>query len=266
MAILNGKLNLVGPTFESQGEEIKSLLNLITVLTAQNASLINAMNRMENTLRSGKQQQQQQDETKQPKQPKNIPAPANIHQGKGKSNLSTYTNIAGKATEIPFQVVTISEKQKPTPAFTNVRPTVERELVITTGETIPHLTMDNKILLIVNKAMGYHFHFICPKATSKNLIIIEAPTDSDSSAALCFDSESRNGLKKIGIIDTEIKANSKMSKFIVHEIPTDSSKHRGSGCNKLPAQIIANYPRIELAQVFVWKCNADNLSAKHKPA
>lgn len=84
--------------------------------------------------------------------------------------------------------------------------------------------MDNKVRLSVNEAMNEQFQYMLTKATSKSVIILQAPTDSDSCAALRFDNEIRNGINTIGIMTTKIKANCKMTRFIVNEIPPTSPK------------------------------------------
>lgn len=114
--------------------------------------------------------------------------------------------------------------------------------------------MDNNVLPNINKALGGQFRFMFAKATNWHTIVIQTPTDSDSCADLHFDNEIRNGLQKIGIIVTEITANSKMSRFLIDGITRDVGKDLGSGSNETADQIASNYPDIELAQVPVWMC------------
>lgn len=121
------------------------------------------------------------------------------------------TDIAEKAIETPFQVATNTKNPKICPAVANVHPAVEHKVKITTMEATPQLTIDNIIMLSINEAMNGQYRFMLGKATSKNKIIQQAPTDSDMSAALRFDSETGNGLSKFGIMATENIANSKIS-------------------------------------------------------
>lgn len=100
------------------------------------------------------------------------------------------------------------------------------------------------------------------KATGKNTIILQTPTNIDSTTVLRFDSEIRNGLTKIQIIPSEIKANSRMSRFIIDDIPVQIGPTPAAGFVELAAQISANYHEIELAQVPVSTCRPDTRGTK----
>lgn len=53
-----------------------------------------------------------------------------------------------------------------------------------------------------------------------------------------------------------------MSKFIVDGIPTAIGLSPAAGCVEMPAQLNANYPEIDLAQVPVWSCCQENIANK----
>lgn len=67
-------------------------------------------------------------------------------------------------------------------------------MVITTAETVLQGTIDDGILLAINKAIAGQFRFMFAKATSKNSIILQTPNNTQSSATLCFDNETWNRL------------------------------------------------------------------------
>lgn len=85
---------------------------------------------------------------------------------------TTYAGAATTGAETPFQQVTNSKNRKPSPLFNNSLSPIQREIVITTTESIPQGTMDDKILLCINKAIATQFQFMFAKGTSKNTVIL----------------------------------------------------------------------------------------------
>lgn len=122
--------------------------------------------------------------------------------------------------------------------------------------------MDNQILLSINQTLARQFRFRFAKPTARNTLILQTPSDTHCTEALRYNTEIRLGLTKLQIHATEIKVNSKMSKFIVDRIPIAIGLSPASGCVEMPAQLTANYPEIDLAQVPVWMCCPENLANK----
>lgn len=86
-AILNEKLNLVGQTVESQGNQINNLISTIKLLAQQNGTLVNTINRIENLLRAPTNKtnnsKTNKDKTTTPPQSTTNPTPKKLR-GKGK--------------------------------------------------------------------------------------------------------------------------------------------------------------------------------------
>lgn len=122
--------------------------------------------------------------------------------------------------------------------------------------------MDDKILRSINETLNAQFRFMFAKATGKNTIILLTPTNTNSTAALRFASELRNGLTNIEINESEIKANSRMSRFTMDGITVHIVPNPAAGCVELAAEICANYPEIKLPQIPVWMCRPDTLGTK----
>lgn len=106
----------------------------------------------------------------------------------------------------------------------------------------------------VNKALVGQFLFMFAKATAHNTIILPTPTITDSFEVIQYDSEICNYLNKINLTVSEIKAHSRIFKFIVDGIPTNTGPNNDLEWIEMDAQLSANYPEIALAQVPVCMC------------
>lgn len=163
----------------------------------------------------------------------------------------SYTSAAAKGAETPFQIATKAKKTKPQTRFSNTFTATEREILVTTAESLPAGNMDDKILSSINETLSGQFRFMFAKATARNTNILQTRTNANPSIALGYDTEIRLGASKIRIHTIKIKTNSKMSKFIADRIPTAIGLNPAGGCIEMAAQLTANYSEIELPQVPV---------------
>lgn len=148
-----------------------------------------------------------------------------------------------------------NQKKKMKSLFHPETSRVQREVIITTvnqiGDDLPNDVASDKILETINQTLKGTFRVMIAKVVIVFTIILETPIRSKGKQPLNWKIKITNALISLGVTTTKITANSRMTKFTVHGIPTDIGSNLTEAGMAVAEQIRADRRQLPLAQIQV---------------
>lgn len=191
--------------------------------------------------------------------------PPKINNNSRPGKKACYATAASEAPDLTFQEVRRTKK-KVEPLFHHNTTRIQRDIVTTMVNEIRADPKDpaasNKIFNTINQFLNGQLRFMIAKITNQRTIILKTPSNESVETGLRFNTEIAAALTSLEAISADIKANTRMTKFIIHVIPTSIGTNPIVAGNAVPTQIRANHPLLPLAQIPGWRCRPNALQEK----
>jgi hypothetical protein len=187
-------------------------------------------------------------------------APPATTKGKGKASYATILTSGGPLP--PPQ----EPKAKPAPLITPDYTRVDREIVAELSAPIPDSVPDVKILTAINTALkDTGVAFALCRRTQKENIILQTHLHIPANLAEPYLDTISHTLFELGITTTNIKVNSKWTKLVIHNIPTNLGEGPEAGI-ALATELKIALPGITLSQIPRWLTTKEARSNKTRSA
>ncbi|KAH0605310.1 uncharacterized protein H6S33_004532 [Morchella sextelata] len=229
---------------------VKSLKHQIEAQTMMITNMHSAIHSLLNKPQLQQQQRQQQ----QPQQTT-----------KG-SSLGTWAAVASAAGPAQGKFQVVERRKKPAkpkvdPLFKPEYTKINREIIVET--TAPSDVNLSEIRTLVNaRIQDESCHFISTRRTAKDNFILETKFITPATKAMEYAKETEEALLTLQVPVTNIRANSKWSKFLLHGIPTTIGEGIEAG-QLVASEIRSNYgENFQLVQVPRWISRAETRMEK----
>ncbi|KAL0630950.1 hypothetical protein Q9L58_010197 [Maublancomyces gigas] len=198
--------------------------------------------------------------------PTPTPTPTNPPKGKGKAETTisnpptttkkSYANVASSSNTPPpadFTKVTHQKKKTKAPFFTPEYTKLNRQVIVETNGQIPELISNHDILEVVNEAtMAQGLRFLsAQRSTNGNLPFETNPATSADEGAK-YHVQITFALEKLHIQATNIYANSRWSKFVIHGVPAHIGTRNTPELSSRIAEEIFQATNFSMAQPPRW--------------
>lgn len=160
------------------------------------------------------------------------------------------------------QVPKKTKAPKKAPLFAADYTKVNREVVIELASPIPDTLTTDTILAAANMALSpTGIKMVLVRRTPQsNLVLTTSPNTPAALVEPYFESLAF-ALRPLQLDPTRIKINSRWSKFIIHNIPTNLGDDLTTG-NAVASAIMESYPQIALCQIPRWLTTLDKRTMK----